>query len=76
MCHLLLQIAGIVFPLPILLLIPVRQYLLPRVFGRANLATLDPAVYEDEGGNPRSETTFQQGSQVEMQSNGAAAPRP
>ena len=43
------QIAGVVFPVPILLLIPAREYLLPRLFGRKNLAVLDPAPYDSKG---------------------------
>lgn len=38
--------------MPILLLIPAREYLLPRIFGRKNLAALDPAPFEDEEGRP------------------------
>lgn len=53
-----MQIAGVVFPVPILLLIPAREYLLPRIFGRRALAVLDPAPYEtvevqQEGGKAR-----------------------
>lgn len=48
------QIAGVVFPVPILLLIPAREYLLPRLFGRKNLAALDPAPFEDEEGQPKA----------------------
>ena len=47
-----LQTAGIVFPVPILLLIPVREYILPRFFRRKHLHSLDPAPYEDEVGEP------------------------
>ena len=45
---LLLQIAGIVFPVPVLLLIPIRQYVLPRVFSAESLRILDPACYEED----------------------------
>ena len=48
-----MQIAGVVFPVPILLLIPAREFLLPRIFGRKNLAVLDPAPFEDSGGQLR-----------------------
>ena len=46
------QIAGVIFPVPILLLIPIREFVLPPLFGRKNLAALDPAPYEDEEGRP------------------------
>ncbi|PNG99558.1 putative boron transporter 2, partial [Tetrabaena socialis] len=39
-------VAGIAFPLPIMALVPVRRYLLPRVFRREHLAELDAAEYE------------------------------
>ncbi|KAG2242415.1 hypothetical protein Bca52824_095741 [Brassica carinata] len=35
------------FPLMIMFLIPVRQYILPRFFKRAHLQDLDSAVYEE-----------------------------
>lgn len=47
-----MQTAGVVFPVPILLLIPIREYILPRIFGRKNLSHLDPAPYEDDQGRP------------------------
>jgi hypothetical protein len=40
-------IAGIAFPLPIMALVPVRQYLLPLLFSRQHLAELDAASYEE-----------------------------
>lgn len=49
-----IQIAGVVFPVPILLLIPAREYLLPRFFGKNNLAELDPAPYESAEDLPSS----------------------
>ena len=48
-----IPIAGVVFPVPILLLIPAREYILPCIFGRQNLAALDPAPYEDMRGARR-----------------------
>ena len=57
------QIAGVIFPVPILLLIPIREFILPRLFGRKNLAALDPAPYEDEEGRPlRSQARAQEGA--------------
>ncbi|KAH0881846.1 hypothetical protein HID58_057942 [Brassica napus] len=38
---------GVMFPLMIMFLIPVRQYILPRFFKRAHLQDLDSAVYEE-----------------------------
>jgi hypothetical protein len=40
-------IAGIAFPLPIMALVPLRQYLLPLLFSRQHLAELDAASYEE-----------------------------
>ncbi|CAI0470050.1 unnamed protein product [Linum tenue] len=40
-------IAGVMFPLMIMLLIPARQYLLPKFFKGAHLQDLDAAEYEE-----------------------------
>ncbi|PPD69610.1 hypothetical protein GOBAR_DD33508 [Gossypium barbadense] len=40
-------IAGVMFPLMIMLLVPVRQYLLPKFFKGAHLYDLDAAEYEE-----------------------------
>lgn len=40
-------IAGVAFPVPIMALVPVRQYLLPRFFKQQHLAELDAASYEE-----------------------------
>ncbi|KAA8540810.1 hypothetical protein F0562_024773 [Nyssa sinensis] len=42
-----IPIAGVLFPLLIMLLIPVRQYLLPKFFKGAHLQDLDAAEYEE-----------------------------
>ncbi|KAG7019816.1 putative boron transporter 2 [Cucurbita argyrosperma subsp. argyrosperma] len=42
-----IPIAGVLFPLLIMLLVPVRQYLLPRFFKGAHLQDLDAAEYEE-----------------------------
>ncbi|XP_056865425.1 probable boron transporter 2 isoform X4 [Raphanus sativus] len=42
-----IPIAGVMFPLMIMFLIPVRQYLLPRFFKGAHLQDLDAAEYEE-----------------------------
>ncbi|CAA2940983.1 probable boron transporter 2 [Olea europaea subsp. europaea] len=45
-------IAGLLFPLLIMLLVPVRQYLLPKFFKGAHLQDLDAADYEEAPGIP------------------------
>lgn len=42
-----IPIAGVLFPLLIMLLVPVRQYFLPRFFKAAHLQDLDAAEYEE-----------------------------
>lgn len=42
-----IPIAGVLFPLLIMLLVPVRQYMLPKFFKRAHLQDLDAAEYEE-----------------------------
>lgn len=48
-----IPIAGILFPLPFFLLIPIRQHLLPRFFPSRHLRELDAAEYEEIAGTPR-----------------------
>ncbi|CAA6672690.1 unnamed protein product [Spirodela intermedia] len=48
-----IPIAGILFPLPFFLLIPIRQHLLPRFFPSRHLRELDAAEYEEIVGTPR-----------------------
>ena len=48
-CMIPSQIAGVVFPIPIMLLVPIRQYIMPRVFPKASLAVLDPLSTGGEG---------------------------
>jgi hypothetical protein len=40
-------IAGVAFPLPIMALVPLRQFVLPRLFDPAHLTQLDAAEYEE-----------------------------
>ncbi|XAR49737.1 hypothetical protein NMG60_11033023 [Bertholletia excelsa] len=47
-----IPIAGVLFPLMIMLLVPVRQYLLPKFFKAAHLKDLDTAAYEEAPGLP------------------------
>ncbi|KAK4782165.1 hypothetical protein SAY86_016267 [Trapa natans] len=42
-----IPIAGVMFPLMIMLLVPVRQYILPKFFKGAHLQDLDAAEYEE-----------------------------
>ncbi|KAJ4727865.1 Boron transporter like [Melia azedarach] len=42
-----IPIAGVMFPLMIMLLVPVRQYILPKFFKGAHLTDLDAAEYEE-----------------------------
>ena len=43
------QVAGVIFPVPIMLLVPIRQFIMPRVFPRAALAVLDPMPGDKAG---------------------------
>ncbi|XP_010270899.1 PREDICTED: probable boron transporter 2 isoform X2 [Nelumbo nucifera] len=47
-----IPIAGVLFPLMIMLLVPVRQYLLPKFFKGAHLQDLDAAEYEESPALP------------------------
>lgn len=40
-------VAGVAFPLPIMALVPLRQYVLPRLFDRTALAQLDAASWDE-----------------------------
>lgn len=42
-----IPIAGVLFPLLIMLLVPARQYVLPKFFKGAHLQELDAAAYEE-----------------------------
>lgn len=42
-----IPIAGVLFPLMIMLLVPVRQYFMPKLFKGAHLTDLDAAEYEE-----------------------------
>ncbi|KAK8509766.1 hypothetical protein V6N12_001842 [Hibiscus sabdariffa] len=47
-----IPIAGVMFPLMIMLLVPVRQYFLPKFFKGAHLYDLDAAEYEEAPAMP------------------------
>ncbi|CAM8982305.1 unnamed protein product [Rhodiola kirilowii] len=47
-----IPLAGVLFPLLIMLLVPVRQYLLPKFFKGAHLQELDAAEYEESPAIP------------------------
>ncbi|KAK9136621.1 hypothetical protein Sjap_007215 [Stephania japonica] len=49
-----IPIAGVLFPLLIMLLVPLRQYLLPKFFKGAHLQDLDAAEYEEAPALPFS----------------------
>lgn len=48
-----IPIVGILFPLPFIFLIPIREYLLPKLFPLEYLQELDAAEYEEVIGAPR-----------------------
>jgi boron transporter len=52
-----IPIAGVLFPLMIMLLVPVRQYILPRMFKGAHLTDLDAAEYEESPAIPYTLST-------------------
>ncbi|KAK2649753.1 hypothetical protein Ddye_017242 [Dipteronia dyeriana] len=54
-------IAGVMFPLMIMLLVPVRQYFLPKFFKGAHLQDLDAAEYEEA---PALPFTLATGSEI------------
>ncbi|KAM0837672.1 hypothetical protein ACQ4PT_061496 [Festuca glaucescens] len=47
-----IPLAGVLFPLMIMLLVPVRQYILPKLFKGAHLNDLDAADYEESPAIP------------------------
>lgn len=47
-----IPLAGVLFPLMIMLLVPVRQYVLPKFFKGAHLQDLDAAEYEESPAIP------------------------
>ncbi|KAG9131471.1 hypothetical protein Leryth_015305 [Lithospermum erythrorhizon] len=51
-----IPLAGVLFPLLIMLLVPVRQFLLPKFFKGAHLQDLDAAEYEEAPALPYSLT--------------------
>lgn len=51
-----IPIAGVLFPLMIMLLVPVRQFLLPKFFKGAHLQELDASEYEELPALPLSMT--------------------
>ncbi|XP_059290995.1 boron transporter 4-like [Lycium ferocissimum] len=53
-----IPIAGILFPLPLFLLISIRQHLLPKLFHPRHLQELDAAEYEEIAGAPQRVLSF------------------
>ena len=43
----MLQIVGVIFPVMIMALVPIRQYIMPYIFSRHTLHELDAAEYEE-----------------------------
>lgn len=41
------QIVGVIFPVMIMALVPIRQYIMPYLFSRQTLHELDAAEYEE-----------------------------
>ncbi|KAI0518596.1 hypothetical protein KFK09_006032 [Dendrobium nobile] len=56
-----IPIAGVLFPLMIMLLVPARQYLLPRLFKGAHLTDLDAAEYEESPALPFNQAMEMEG---------------
>lgn len=52
-----IPLAGVLFPLMIMLLVPVRQYVLPKLFKGVHLTDLDAAEYEESPALPFHLTT-------------------
>ncbi|KAJ8644428.1 hypothetical protein MRB53_006176 [Persea americana] len=48
-----IPIAGVLFPLPFFLLIPIRQHIFPKLFNPYHLFELDAAEYEEIAGAPQ-----------------------
>ncbi|KAL6524475.1 putative boron transporter 2 [Orobanche hederae] len=61
-----IPIAGVLFPLLIMLLIPVRQYLLPKFFKGAHLQDMDAAEYEESPAIRYNLSFEDQGNQPEV----------
>ncbi|KAJ8620444.1 hypothetical protein MRB53_028973 [Persea americana] len=57
-----IPIAGVLFPLMIMLLVPVRQYVLPKFFKGAHLQDLDAAEYEESPALPFNLEATQEGN--------------
>ncbi|XP_021895959.1 boron transporter 1-like [Carica papaya] len=63
-----IPIAGVMFPLMIMLLVPVRQYILPKFFKGAHLQDLDAAEYEEAPALP-----FNLATEMELGAGAASA---
>eukprot|EP01018_Ginkgo_biloba_P022533 Gb_14917 [translate_table: standard] len=53
-----IPIAGILFPIPFFLLIPIRQYFLPKIFEAKYMSELDAAEYEESAAFPHRELSL------------------
>lgn len=54
-----IPIAGILFPLPLFLLVSIRQHLLPKLFHPHELQELDVAEYKEIAGVPSHSHSFE-----------------
>jgi hypothetical protein len=57
---------GIIFPVLIILLIPIRLYLLPRVFAQRTIELLDPRESGDSGNSSSSSSNSSSGSDLKV----------
>ncbi|XP_028779114.1 boron transporter 4-like [Neltuma alba] len=66
-----IPIAGILFPLPFFLMIPIRQFILPKLFNSRHLKELDSAEYEEIVGTPGLSFRHPSSREMEFASNGS-----
>lgn len=63
---LFVQIVGVIFPVMIIALVPIRQYVMPHIFSRCTLHELDPAEYEEAPPMSQEEAARESADQVEL----------
>ena len=66
MLLLLLQIVGVIFPVMIIALVPIRQYIMPYIFSRHSLHELDAAEYEEAPPVSEEEAATETGNDAEL----------
>jgi hypothetical protein len=57
-------VAGVLFPIPIMLLVPFRQYIMPKMFNAVYLEELDKLTEEEAGPLPHEEAIREAQEQV------------